>query len=74
MKKGEGCKHLYYFLIGGHTGAPFTDGKRNPPRKWRCCAKRAGFMLKMWRCLGKDSPQCPGYVANRNSIEVAETK
>lgn len=24
-----------------------------------CCYARAGFMIKMWKCKGRSSPECP---------------
>jgi len=47
MKKGEGCENLYLLRI--------CDGKR----LHRCCRELGGFMLKHWRCVGRESKECP---------------
>ena len=47
MKKGHKCKHLYLLQI------------RKGGRRYRCCDRLGGFMLKHWRCVGDDSAECP---------------
>lgn len=57
MSNGEGCKRLIKATLGDGT------------RKYRVCAARHGFLLKQWRCVGQDSPDCPGFVPKSNRIE-----
>lgn len=63
MKKGEGCKNLYT------VQTPAVHGEGHNKAKHRCCEKLGGFMLKNWRCVGKDSPDCPGFTPKSNQIE-----
>ena len=56
MKKGEGCENLYLRIFGGN------------PRKYRCCRKLDGFMLKHYKCLGRDHKDCP---LNQNEVANA---
>lgn len=49
--KGEGCPHLYTTALNASV--------QTYNRRYRCCTLRGGFMLKMWRCVGEDDPECP---------------
>jgi len=48
-RKGKDCKYVCLLSL--------VDGGR----RYRCCVKFDGFMLKHWRCVGKDHPDCPGF-------------
>jgi len=47
LKKSDDCEHLYRLRL--------NEAKRT----YRCCRKRVGVLLKTWRCVGKDNPDCP---------------
>ena len=49
MKNGQGCRNL--------TLTSLNHGSR----KYRCCRARSGISLASFRCVGKDSPDCPGF-------------
>jgi hypothetical protein len=53
-KKGDGCFNLYLLRTSDEFG---IESKRSN----RCCYKRYGITLKSWRCVGKDSQECPGF-------------
>lgn len=55
-KKGEGCKNLRFIRT------PAVYGSGHNKANHRCCTERAGIFLKQWRCVGKESPDCPGFV------------
>jgi len=52
QKDHDTCKHGRLLQCSPYGAA----------RKHRVCSLLNGFMLKHWRCVGKDSAECPGYV------------
>lgn len=50
--KGRGCKNIWLLRTHDQYGTPSQ-------RRIRCCTERSGFMIKDWRCVGFDSPECP---------------
>jgi len=69
MKNGEGCVSLCFLQIANVHDSGV--GKK----KYRVCNRRMGIFLKQWRCVGKDSPECPGFVPRMSQrVKITETK
>ena len=45
-KDGHECEHLYLLRLRG-------------TRNYKCCDLSSGFLLSHWRCVGRQSPECP---------------